>query len=261
MENILCRPFYKEFAWAYDLIIIAPVSSRCDFIKGILSQRGVLYGSNILDTGCGTGNYSIELARRGYIVTGLDISRELISEAKKKSESKSLPLKFEIGDILKLSSTQKFDGILCRGVLNDIIDDKSRREVFFSFACALRKNGVLILDVREWNSTVIRKTKEPVFEKSVETDKGKLTFRSFTQLDNKTRRMLVNERYTIEKDDEDIVSEYNFIMQCWTKEELHNNLVNTGFGSIVYFGDYDRNIQMGSTDRIVAVASLKKVTD
>jgi len=261
MENILHRPFYREFVWAYDLIITGPISSRCDFIEGMLSQWGVLSGSSILDAGCGTGNYSVELARKGYIVTGLDISAELISEAKKKSENKSLHLKFEVGDILKLPFTQKFDGILCRGVLNDIIDDTSRREVFFSFAHALRKSGVLILDVREWNSTVIRKTKKPVFEKSVETDKGKLTFHSVTQLDNKTRRMLVNERHAIKKDDEDLVSEYNFIMQCWAKEELHNNLVNARFGSIAYFGDYDRNIHIGSTDRILAIDSLKKVTD
>jgi len=212
-----------------------------------------------LDAGCGTGNYSIELARRGYNVTGLDISPELISEAKKKLENKSLHLKFEIGDILKLSSEQKFDGILCRGVLNDIIDDISRREAFFSFAGALRMNAVLILDVREWNSTAIRKTKEPVFEKSIETDKGTLTFRSVTQLDKKTRRILVNERHIIKKDGKDHISEYNFIMKCWTKEELQINLVNAGFSSIIYFGDYDSNIHVGSSDRIVAITSLKKV--
>ncbi len=56
MENILHRPFYREFAWAYDLIITGPISSRCDFIEGMLSQWGVLSGSSILDAGCGTGN-------------------------------------------------------------------------------------------------------------------------------------------------------------------------------------------------------------
>ena len=96
MENILHRPFYREFAWAYDLIIISSISNRCDFIEDMLSQRGVFSNSCILDAGCGTGNYSIELARRGYMVTGLDISPELLAEAKKKSENKSLPLKFFI---------------------------------------------------------------------------------------------------------------------------------------------------------------------
>jgi len=258
MESILRRPFYTEFAWAYDLIIEGPISSRCDFVEDVLSQRGVLFGSKILDAGCGTGSYSIELARRGFIVTGLDISAELISEAKKKSGDNPLPLTFEVDDVLKLSSAPKFDGILCRGVLNDMTDDISRQGAFFSFARALRKGGVLILDVREWNSTALRKAKEPTFEKSVETDRGKLTFRSATQLDDKTRQLIVSECHTVTKDGVETVSEYDFIMRCWTKEKLHNNLVKAGFGSIVYFGDYDRNIPMGSTDRMVAVASLKR---
>ena len=258
MENILRRPFYREFAWAYDLIITRPVSSQCDFIEDMLSQRGVLPNSRILDAGCGTGNYSAELARSGYITKGLDISTELVSEATRKFGDISLPLTFKIGDVLELSSEPKYDGILCRGVLNDITDDISRQEVFFSLAHALRKDGVLILDVREWNSTALRKAKEPVFEKSVETDRGKLTFRSVTRFEHKTRWLLVSERHTLEKDDVEIVSEYDFTMRCWTKEELHTNLANAGFGSIVDFGDYDRNIPTDSTDRIVAVASLKR---
>ncbi len=258
MENVLRRPFYREFAWAYDLIIARPVANQCDFIEDMLSQRGVSPGSRILDAGCGTGNYSVELARRGYVVTGLDASTALIAEARKKSGDTSLPPTFEVGDLLNLSSTSQYDGILCRGVLNDVIDDTSRPEVFFSFARTLRKDGVLILDVREWNSTALRKAEESIFEKSAETDRGKLTFRSVTGLDAQTRQLLVYERHTLEKDGVEIVSEYDFIMRCWTKEELHTHLVKAGFGSIVYFGDYDHNIPMSSTDRIVAVASLQR---
>jgi len=226
-------------------------------VEDALSQRGVSSGSKILDAGCGTGRYSIELARRGYIVTGLDVSRELLSEARRKLGGLSLPPTFEVGNLLKLSSAPRFDGILCRGVLNDITDDAGRQEAFFAFARALRKGGVLVLDVREWNSTALRKAKEPVFERTVETDRGKLTFRSTTRLDDKARRLLVSERYTLEENHVAIVSEYDFIMRCWTKEELNGNLANAGFGTIVCFGDYNRNIPVGSTDRIVAACSLK----
>ena len=42
--------------------------------------------SRILDIGCGTGRHSIELARRGYQVTGVDISSGMLTEAKKRAE-------------------------------------------------------------------------------------------------------------------------------------------------------------------------------
>ena len=52
--------------------------------------------------------------------------------------------------------------ILCRGVLNDIIDNGNRRQAFLVFNRLLREGGVLILDVREWNATAARKTWQPV---------------------------------------------------------------------------------------------------
>lgn len=252
------RPFYTDLAWAYDLIIASPVSRRCDLIEHALRQRQVAPGSRILDAGCGTGNYSIELARRQYVVAGLDASAELIAQAREKSRDVRLPLTFQVGDILELPSTPGFDGILCRGVLNDLTDDASRQQVFVSFAQALRQGGVLLLDVREWYATSLRKLRSPVFARSVETDKGKLVFYSDTRLDYKRKQLVVQERHAIKKDGVETTSDYNFTMRCWTKEELHQNLLNAGFGSSEYFGDYARSTPVYTTDRIVAVAVLKR---
>jgi SAM-dependent methyltransferase len=251
------RPFYGRFAWAYDLIIPAPVAKRCDFIETTLVDRGVPTGSRILDAGCGTGDYSIGLARRGYAVTGLDISTGLVSIAIEKLCDTSLPIEFLIGDILELPREPRFDGILCRGVLNGITGDEDRQRILRSFAGALRKGGVLVLDVREWNATALRKRETPIFEKTVETSRGRLTFRSATRLDNATRCLHVSERHTLERHGGEEVSEYGFVMRCWTQEELHTSLSDAGFGSTAYFGDYDSHARAGSTDRIVAVCSLK----
>lgn len=259
VKRISSRPFYAGFAWAYDLIIAGPVSSRCNFVESIAAQRGVLPGSRILDAGCGTGSYSVELAKRGYAVAGLDSSAELVSVARAKAEEAVVPVTFQVGDILELPSRPSYDGILCRGVLNDIIDGPSRQKAFFSFARALRKGGILILDVREWTGSALRKEREPVFERVVEVDSGTLTFHAVTRLEYETRQLWVAESHILERDDgAKTITEYDFVMQCWTRDELHNNLVNAGFGSVAYFGDYDTSSPIGSTDRIVAVASLER---
>ncbi|MGB2768826.1 MAG: hypothetical protein WBC88_03780, partial [Candidatus Zixiibacteriota bacterium] len=142
---------------------------------------------------------------------------------------------------------------------NDIIDGPSRQKAFFTFARALRKGGILILDVREWTSSALRKEREPVFERVVEVDRGTLIFRAVTRLGYETRQLLVAESYISKRDDGvKTVTEYDFVMQCWTRDELHNSLINAGFGSVAYFGDYDPSSPIGSTDRIVAVASLER---
>ncbi len=170
-----------------------------------------------------------------------------------------VPVTFHKGDILELPARPSYDGILCRGVLNDIIDAPSRQKVFSSFARALRKERVLILDVREWANSALRKKREPVFERVVEDDRGTLTFRAVTRLEYETRQLQVAESYILKRDDEvKTVTEYDFVMQCWTPDELHNSLINAGFGSVAYFGDYDSSSPVGSTDRIVAVASLER---
>src|SRR5215831_4866280 len=79
MENPRCRPFYGEHAWAYDLLVARPVCRECACIAALLSQRDIGAGARILDAGCGTGRYTMGLARRGYLVTGLDRSAPLIA--------------------------------------------------------------------------------------------------------------------------------------------------------------------------------------
>ncbi|HKC65852.1 MAG TPA: class I SAM-dependent methyltransferase, partial [Pyrinomonadaceae bacterium] len=159
------------------------------------------------------------------------------------------------GNILDLPFKHQFDAILCRGVLNDLIDDESRGKVFVSFADALRQGGVLIFDVREWNETVERKRREPIFEKSVKTPKGHLMFRSETRLDNAQQRLLVAERHVLNNDGRETVSDYEFIMRCWTEDELQHNLSKAGFVDMAYSGDYSGTIPVGASDRLVCVAS------
>jgi 2-polyprenyl-3-methyl-5-hydroxy-6-metoxy-1,4-benzoquinol methylase len=254
MRN-LTRPFYDEYAWAYDLIITQPIVQQCDFIEDVLSRRGIVKGARILDAGCGVGSHAIELARRGYVVSGIDLSPQFITEAQRRAGEAALPVTFRVGDILGLSAASPYDAILCRGVLNDLLDDVSRRDVFRSFAGVLRSQGVLMLDVREWNATVLRKTQEPVFEKVIETPRGSLTFRSVTRLEHQKRQLLVSEQHTLRNQGVETVSTYDFSMRGWTEDELYGHLTEAGFEAIEYFGAYEKNVSVGASDRLVSVSS------
>jgi len=232
------RPFYTTFAWAYDLLIQKPVKDHIDFITTQLSKRNIANNARLLDAGCGTGNYALALSGRGFQVTGLDISKDLIIEAKTKCDTRRMPVDFSVCDILAIPKELVFDAIVCRGVLNDLIETASRKDVFFSFAGAMRKGAVLILDVREWQSTFIRKIQNPIFEKTVMTDKGCLIFHSATRLQPKTRSLLISETHILQSFSDRDVATFNFEMKCWTQEELAEYLDDAGFQEIQYFGDY-----------------------
>jgi len=148
MTNNSGRPFYAEYAWAFDLLIDRPVSKESNAIAAWLLERGVPPGADLLDAGCGTGRYAAELARRGYIVHGIDASRELIDVANQSVNEAPISASFAVGNILR-QPAGRYNAILCRGVLNDFIDEDRRAAVFGAFAQALRPAGVLILDVRE----------------------------------------------------------------------------------------------------------------
>jgi SAM-dependent methyltransferase len=248
------RPFYAEYAWAFDLLIDRPVRKECAAIVSWLVERAVVPGAQLLDAGCGTGRYAAELARRGYLVHGIDVSPDLVAIATQSGRDRAT-LSFAVGDILALPAAA-YDAVLCRGVLNDLLDDERRAGALAAFARTLRPGGVLILDVRDWKASAERKAREPVFSKTVATDRGRLTFTSVTELDTENHGLLLSERHTLGDDRGERSSDYQFVMRCWTRDELDAGLTQSGFIDVACFGAYDAGVGVGSTDRLVAVAQL-----
>jgi SAM-dependent methyltransferase len=251
------RPFYGEFAWAYDNLVERPVVEECAAMAATLSRRGVGPGAALLDAGCGTGRYAVELARLGYVVTGLDRSVALLDEARRRPASPGLRVRFEAGDLLELPGGAVYDGIVCRGVLNDLVLDSDRAGIFALFARALRPGGALLLDVRDWEASVATKTARPVHERRVATPRGSLVFRSETRLDPVGHRLLVAERHKLTAaSGETTTASHDFVMRCWSRSELDAGLGAAGFTAIAYAATYD-GAPLGSGDRIVVTASRR----
>ena len=112
----------------------------------------------------------------------------------------------------------------------------------------------MILDVREWAASVERKAREPFFSKRVSTARGELTFTSVTALDHENRQLLISERHELVTRGEERVSDYNFVMRYWERDELNILLERHHFGELSCFGAYDLDVAAGATDRLVVVA-------
>lgn len=247
------RPFYHKFAWAYDLLQTDAVIPRVDFIQAVLSQKGIGADSAILDAGCGTGRYATELAKRGFRVCGVDRSAELIAIARNRDPDAVERPEFAIEDLLEATFPRLFDAVLCRGVLNDFVEDGDRRAIFQKFSAWLRPGGALIFDVREWTKTLDRYAKAPLHRRRVALPNGSLEFQSETVLDIESHELRIRERFDIEQGGERASTENDFVMRCWTPGEITFHLSEAGLDEIARhstYGDHD----LAWSDRLVVVA-------
>jgi len=73
-----------------------------------------------LDLGCGTGVYSVYLARQGYEVTGLDFIPKALQMARERSQTEKVKINWVETDLLDWKSKEPFDLILDSGTLHTI---------------------------------------------------------------------------------------------------------------------------------------------
>src|SRR6516165_2348310 len=84
----------------------------------IVEALNLQQGARVLDVPCGLGRHSIQLSRRGYQLTGVDLSAESIAEAKQNSEADGLRIEWIQADMNALGKTftpEQFDGAFCFG--------------------------------------------------------------------------------------------------------------------------------------------------
>lgn len=77
---------------------------------------GKLTGKTVLEFGCGTGTNAVELARRGFAVTAVDIAEPAIRMAKDKARAAGATVDFRVADVLNGSSGGPYDILFDRGV-------------------------------------------------------------------------------------------------------------------------------------------------
>jgi 2-polyprenyl-3-methyl-5-hydroxy-6-metoxy-1,4-benzoquinol methylase len=196
---------FENYARTYDCEAFTQGTiNEVDFIE---KEIGCDRSKRILDIGCGTGRHSIELAKRGYKVVGIDLSESQLKRAREKAIEAKISIEFLQKDARQLNFKDEFDValILCEGGFPLMETDEMNFAILQGAAKALRSGGIFILTTLNALFPLAQSTEEFMNSSTVEGKSSGHSFDTTTLRDTSTfevaddsgtkRSLKCNERY------------------------------------------------------------------
>ncbi len=134
--------FFHGVALEFWRRAVSPEQTRAeaDFLEKVLKLGP---NASILDVPCGNGRHAVELAGRGYSLTGVDLSEEFVSEARATAPA----VRWVQGDMCELPWKEEFHGAYCWGNSFPYLDGRTGvRRFLGAVANALRPGGRFVVD-------------------------------------------------------------------------------------------------------------------
>lgn len=144
MKKQWYETLFENYGEKYDNECFAQGTiGECDFIEKEISYNKSL---KIIDIGCGTGRHSIELTKRGYTMTGIDLSESLLEKAREKAEQNGLQIEFSQHDARNLPFEKEFDVaiMMCEGGFPLMETDEMNYEILRNVSNSLKNNAKFI---------------------------------------------------------------------------------------------------------------------
>jgi len=144
MKKQWYESLFENYAQVYDNENFTKGTlGECDFIEKELNFDKSL---KILDVGCGTGRHAIELTKRGYNVTGIDLSESQLKRAKEKAKAENLIIDFQRQDARNLPFDGEFDVaiMLCEGGFSLMETDEMNFDILKNVTKSLKPQAKLI---------------------------------------------------------------------------------------------------------------------
>jgi SAM-dependent methyltransferase len=228
---------YDSLAWLYDRHWGSAFADRALPILDRLVLDGLPAGSRLLDLCCGTGHLAGVLSRRGFVVTGLDGSAEMLKLARQRVS----PVEWVLADARSFGLSGVYDAALCLfDSLNHVMQAEELLAVFRHVFQVLRPGGSFLFDLNmdegyraRWQGSISGVEADHVFVARALYDAaarvGRFDVTTFVDRGGWQR------------------TDLTFTQRCYPESEIRSALDAAGFGAT---RAYDAARELGLTDDV-----------
>ncbi len=235
--------YVKSFVEKWDELIDwdARAESEGRFFIDLLKAREKV---SVLDVATGTGFHSVQLLRAGFQVTSADGSAEMLAKAFENARQRGLVLHTTFADWRWLNKDiqGKYDAIICLGnSFTHLFKERDRRRALAEFYAALKHDGILILDQRNYDAIL-----------DVGYDSQHKYYYCGAQVSAEPE--YVDEGLARFRYDFPDGAVYHLNMFPLRKEYTRNLMKDVGFASVTTYGDFQETYEHYEPDFFIHVA-------
>jgi ubiquinone/menaquinone biosynthesis C-methylase UbiE len=199
-------------------------------VEKVVRLLGMRQGDRILDLCCGTGRHSLELARLGFDVVGVDRTVSYIEKAKQKAEEDNLKVTFVVGDMREYSQPDRFNvAVNLFGSFGYFENPDDNRQVVKNVYASLSSGGKFLIETagkeiiarhfreRDWSEvgdTLVLEERKPI--------------QNWSRI--RTRWIVING---------DQRAEHTVSVRSYSAIELSSLLSDCGFANVRVYGDLE----------------------
>jgi len=165
---------FNHYARYYDLLYKDKnYIGEAEYVHGLLQRFGGKTGS-ILELGCGTGKHAILLSEKGYTITGVDLSEEMLVMARDRATKAAAKIDFYYGDVRGVRLKKEYDAVISLfHVMSYHVSNNDLDDAFSTAKVHLKKGGVFVFDF--WYGPTVMTDRPVVRVKRLEDDAIEVT--------------------------------------------------------------------------------------
>ncbi len=227
--------------------------------ENILKTHGIILPADVLELGCGTGGHAFVLARRGYLVTAVDRSSEMLKIARNKLSSAAAGIEFVQCEIQSLSLEKRFRAALSMfDVVSYQVEDVLIKDFLRTVGQHLHPGGVFYFDC--WNGLAVEELGCQSRIVNFQSLDGRQMIRKANPSVNwQTKRVDVHIELFLKDENaaEELVVSEHHLMRYFFPEELSRFLLAAGFKDVQFHQFQDENSEFSKLNWKLKVSAIK----